>query len=342
MARRLSLLDTFHMLKDGEKVVYEHAYTGEVQEAHGPDDFPYILGNEIGKRMLDVYKQIQTPWRQYCAIGSTSKLNVSEYDVTPSLMHGDLETNSTGLEEADETTILEHRTSRLVEERKRGFVIPRSVVVNDDLNFFSTVGNRLAVMAARTLSKAVVTLLETPGNAWDGTAFFHADHGNLIGSSTPPWYIFAAPNVMPAIQVSFLNGVEQPTVLMAKPEMASVVGGVDDPYDYAFDDLRFKVRFDFGVNVSQYQGCVKSATALTAATLKTAIQTFGALTDETGELIDVPPAILLVPRALQFTAQELCSPGRTVLTGTTDAERIDTNTLAGMLTPVVDARLANS
>ena len=150
MARRLSLLDTFHMLKDGEKVVYEHAYTGEVQEAHGPDDFPYILGNEIGKRMLDVYKQIQTPWRQYCAIGSTSKLNVSEYDVTPSLMHGDLETNSTGLEEADETTILEHRTSRLVNERKRGFVIPRSVVVNDDLNFFSTVGNRLAVMAART------------------------------------------------------------------------------------------------------------------------------------------------------------------------------------------------
>jgi len=344
MPRRLTLLDTYHLLRDGEPVAYEHCATGEVQEAHSPDDFPYLLANELRKRLLDVYKEMPSPWREYCAIGSTGKLNVTEYDITPSLMHGDLETNETGVEEIDETTILEHRTGRLVQERKRGFVIPRSVIVNDDLDFFSKVGGRLASMASRTLNKAVVTLLETPGNAWDGTAFFHADHGNLIDSAdnNAPWYLVAAPNVIPALQVSFLNGVEQPAILMAKPEMASVVGGVDDPYDYQFDDLRFKARFDFGVNISQYQAILKSDANLTIANVKTAIRTFHAMTDETGELIDVNPAILLCGPSNYFGALEIAQSTEIELAGSTDAERGNKNVVAGMVRPVLDKRLTTT
>ena len=342
MARRLTLLDTYHLLVDGQKVPYDGCSEGEVCEAHSADDFPKMLGSTLGKKALDVFNSAQSEWRRYCAIGSTSKLGVTEYDITPSLLAGLMQKNAKGSSETDETTIFEHQTERLVDEYKEGFVIPRKVIVNDDLNFFGDTGKRLGQLAADTLAYTVVGKLETPGNAHDGVAFFHADHGNLRTGAQAAWYIVADPNVMPAIKVSFLNGAEMPSILMSKPEMTSVVGGADDSFDYQFDDLKFKVRFDFGVNMSQPQGMLKSLEALTAANLKAAITDFRALTDVTGKKVRVRPAILLTGASNMFTALELCNSTEIRLTGSTDAERGANNTLAGMLTPVCDDLLASS
>lgn len=70
------------------------------------------------------------------------------------------------------------------------------------------------------------------------------------GYSLTAWYLLANPGLYPVIEAVFLNGVDVPTVQQA---------GVD----FQFDKLGISIRgvFDFGVNMQQFRGGVKSAGA---------------------------------------------------------------------------------
>jgi hypothetical protein len=69
----------------------------------------------------------------------------------------------------------------------------------------------------------------------------------LAGNSATAWYMLANPGYMPVIECAFLNGVDVPTVQQA---------GID----FQFDRLGASVRgvFDFGVNMQNFRGGVKS------------------------------------------------------------------------------------
>ena len=76
-------------------------------------------------------------------------------------------------------------------------------------------------------------------------------------TSTTAWYVFANSNDTPALMVGFLDGKQTPTLLIERPVMSNVAGG-DDPYEFEFDVMRYKVRHDYGGASALYWGAYKS------------------------------------------------------------------------------------
>ncbi len=66
-------------------------------------------------------------------------------------------------------------------------------------------------------------------------------------SDANDWYLFADPNDVPAFAVGFLDGKEEPTVMLKDPLVRLALGAGTDPYSFDLDAVDFKVRFDFGV-----------------------------------------------------------------------------------------------
>ena len=77
-------------------------------------------------------------------------------------------------------------------------------------------------------------------------------------SSTTAYYVLADPADVPILDVVFLNGKQVPDLLIEKPIMMNLAGG-DDPYEFEFDTMRYKVRYDYGGAVSLWWGAYKFA-----------------------------------------------------------------------------------
>lgn len=72
-------------------------------------------------------------------------------------------------------------------------------------------------------------------------------------TSTTRYYVIADPNDAPVIDLAFLNGKETPDLLVERPTMYNLAGG-DDDYEYEFDLLKYKVRYDYGGATSLFWG----------------------------------------------------------------------------------------
>jgi len=72
------------------------------------------------------------------------------------------------------------------------------------------------------------------------------------------WYLLADPNDVPAFAIGFLNGREEPQVLLKNPEARVSGGGGNDPYTWEVDSVDFKVRFDFGTGTVDPLGAYRS------------------------------------------------------------------------------------
>lgn len=75
-------------------------------------------------------------------------------------------------------------------------------------------------------------------------------------SSATAWYVLADPSEAPVIDVAFLNGKQTPDLLVEKPTYTNLAGG-DDPYEFEFDTMRYKVRYDYGGAASLWWGGYK-------------------------------------------------------------------------------------
>lgn len=340
MERRLSLLDQYHVLKDGGTVEYEHPFTGELQEAHGVSDFPTIIGNQAGKQLLNVFRALPQVWREYVRVARTAKLGVAEPDVILG-QFGDLVQSESDLAETQEGSISEFSPTRTVNEFKRSFVVSRSVVVNDDVQALNEMATQFARAAYRTLVKKVVAKIELNTVAYDAVKLFADTRDNYRTGNQPAWYVLADPNLSPAITVSFLNGVEEPALLLKRAEMISLVGGGEDPYGYAFDDMTYKVRYDFGTDITEPTAILKSNETLTAANLKAAINQLEGLTSPEGELTGNMASILLVSRANRWAAKELVASAEKRDT-TASTEFGTSNPLEGALHVVYEPLLTNT
>ncbi len=67
---------------------------------------------------------------------------------------------------------------------------------------------------------------------------------SITGYSSLAWYLFAAPQVIAAMEVAFLNGIEQPTVEQAEANFNTL-------------GIEFRGYLDFGVAMQDYRGAVK-------------------------------------------------------------------------------------
>lgn len=75
-------------------------------------------------------------------------------------------------------------------------------------------------------------------------------------TSATAWYVMADPNDVPILDVVFLQGRDTPDLLIERPIMMNLAGG-DDPYEYEFDVLRYKVRYEYGGAAALWWGAYK-------------------------------------------------------------------------------------
>jgi len=81
-------------------------------------------------------------------------------------------------------------------------------------------------------------------------------------TSATAWYVFADPSDVPVLDVAFLNGKDTPDLLAQRPEYRMVSGGGEDDFLHGeFDEMKYAVRFDYGISVGLYQGAYKGAGA---------------------------------------------------------------------------------
>lgn len=69
------------------------------------------------------------------------------------------------------------------------------------------------------------------------------------------FYVMADPNDVPIIDLVFYGG-QTPTLLMEKPTVQSLAGG-DDPYEFEYDVMKYKVRYEYGGAMSLWWGAYR-------------------------------------------------------------------------------------
>lgn len=124
----------------------------------------------------------------------------------------------------------------------RILLVPSSLRVQADV---LTASRQLIAAIATTGSKSTLVPQDNPMvGKFQVASSAYLGNASIAGSSSKAWYLLADPNVLPAVEVAFLNGVEQPTVEQA----------VED-----FDTLGIKFRgyIDFGVAMQDPRAALK-------------------------------------------------------------------------------------
>lgn len=146
---------------------------------HTTSDFPLLLGSTVNRTLRDAYALAPQTWRP---LGRQT--SVPDFREITRVALGDI----SALEKVSEHG--EYKYGTLGEEgvplkvAKFGKIIAVTweSIVNDDLSALTRIPQALGAAAAQTESDVVWNLLLGNPNFVDGTALFHADHGNLAAS----------------------------------------------------------------------------------------------------------------------------------------------------------------
>ncbi len=79
---------------------------------------------------------------------------------------------------------------------------------------------------------------------FDVVSSTYLSNESFTGNSSKAWYLLADPNRLPAIEVAFLNGVDQPTVEKTDADFNTL-------------GIQFRGYIDFGVREQDYRGAIK-------------------------------------------------------------------------------------
>jgi len=147
----------------------------ELKESHSTTDFPKLLANTMHKVLLDKFKGVNSPWRQYTMISDLADFKKADRVViaeAPDL----LEVEEQG--PYQDSTLDEDQYQIQLKTYGRTFTVGRRVIINDDLNAIMRQPARFGRSSARTLVKKIVDGIEGDGLTYDGKSLFHADHNN--------------------------------------------------------------------------------------------------------------------------------------------------------------------
>jgi hypothetical protein len=178
----MRLMENLHALVEARKQDIDDEF---LAEAAGVDDFANILGSNLNRSLVNAYRGVNMPWRQY-----TKQSDVSDFRSNDRIMGSEAEDllplGPGGVGPYQDSKLSEQKYSIRASTKGRAFSISRQALINDDLNYLKDQPTRFGRSAARTLTKEVVqTVLEGNLNAYDGVALFHAaTHGNLLTTGT--------------------------------------------------------------------------------------------------------------------------------------------------------------
>ena len=148
-------------------------------------DFPNVLANVANKSLLEGYGKAQETWPLWCGEGSASDFR-EQYIYKPG-DDADLGEVPEGGFFPEEGFGVEREDYRISTFGKI-FRITRQAIINDELNVLTKIPQAYGEAAARTIGDLAYGLLSANPTMEDGTALFHADHGNLAASGATPSY----------------------------------------------------------------------------------------------------------------------------------------------------------
>jgi hypothetical protein len=144
-------------------------------------DFPAIMSNVANKVAMKAYQEAPSTYQAWCAVGdaadfkATSRPQLSE---APSL---DLITEDGEYKHGE---FSEFKESNQLKTYAKAFRITRQAIINDDLGMLTRIPRAFGSAATRRINDLVYAIV-TSGQtmAYDSTALFHADHGNLMSGA---------------------------------------------------------------------------------------------------------------------------------------------------------------
>ncbi len=146
---------------------------------HGTSDFPLLLGDAASRTLRAAYQAAPA------GIKTVARpTTVPDFRAKSAVQLGEAPTLEAVAEGGEFTsgTMAEAAESYMIGTAGRILALTRQAIINDDLGAYQTVTTRFGQEAANFEAKHLVTLLESNPNMSDGTALFHADHGNLAAS----------------------------------------------------------------------------------------------------------------------------------------------------------------
>lgn len=149
---------------------------------HSTSDFPLILGNTINRVLRSQYElQPQTfrPWARQSSIKDFRPKTVVQLS---GLIDKFGKVNEGG--EYKYATVTEAGETYKLSKYGRIIALTWESIISDDLSAFSRIPAAIAQKAAQMESDIVWAILLDNPTMGDGTALFHANHGNLAGSGT--------------------------------------------------------------------------------------------------------------------------------------------------------------
>lgn len=144
--------------------------------AHSTSDFPLLLADATNKAVLPAYQLAQPTYRRWSARRTFN--NFSDHNF---LRIGDFPAfkpiNEGG--EVKYGSISETGEKIQVQEFTAGFALTRRAIVQDSLGELADFSAGIANRAAADENRWMYAMLAANGQLRDGTALFHASHGNL-------------------------------------------------------------------------------------------------------------------------------------------------------------------
>ena len=149
---------------------------------HTTGDFPGLLGGVGARRLRAAYDLAPTTFQLWARRAS----NLPDFRITNVLAVGGAP-ELKKLNEAGEYTygtISEDATSYRAFSYGRAIAMTRQMFVNDDLSAFDRLLQRFGESARRLENRLVYDQITSNPTMQDGTALFHANHGNLLAATS--------------------------------------------------------------------------------------------------------------------------------------------------------------
>lgn len=79
----------------------------------------------------------------------------------------------------------------------------------------------------------------------------------MLTQFTSRWYLLADPEQVPTLELAYLSGQKEPELFVAESKALRAAGGGRDEFGYEYDDIQYKVRWDWAITAAMYQGAYK-------------------------------------------------------------------------------------
>jgi len=143
---------------------------------HSTSDFTNLLANIANKSMMKGYEEAEETFQLWTSKGnlpdfkSTKRVDLNAFPSLDKVVEG---------AEYKYATVGDRGETVQLATYGKLFSITRQAIINDDLDSFTKIPQRMGRAAIRTVGDLVYAVLTGAHNMYDGKTLFHADHANI-------------------------------------------------------------------------------------------------------------------------------------------------------------------